>query len=67
MIFSGNPDSTLFSGFECTIDPQNLMNIVRAIFEKMKILNVFLMRTTLNLRIDRKRKKKKMEVIARGH
>ena len=47
-IFSGKADSATFLGFECTINPQNLMKIVGAIFEKMKILNFFLMWTTLN-------------------
>ena len=28
-------------GFECTINPQNLIKIVRAIFEKIEILNFF--------------------------
>ena len=37
-------------GFECTINPQNLIKIVGAIFEKMKIFNFFVMRTTLNFR-----------------
>ena len=28
-------------GFECTINPQNLIKIVGAIFEKIKILKIF--------------------------
>ena len=35
-------------GFECTINPQNLIKIVRTIFEKFDIFNFFLMWTTLN-------------------
>ena len=41
-------------GFECNVNPQNLMKIIRAIFEKMKIKNFFLMWTTLNFGVDRK-------------
>ena len=33
-IFPGKADSTLLLGFECTINPQNLIKIVGAIFEK---------------------------------
>ena len=42
-IFPGKTDSAILLGFECTINPQNLMKIVRAIFDKMKILNIFIM------------------------
>ena len=49
-IFSGKPDITMLLGFECTINPQNLIKIVEAIFEKLEILIVFLMWTTLNFR-----------------
>ena len=45
-IFPGKADSAIFLGFECTINLQNLMKIVGAIFEKMTIF--FLMLTTLN-------------------
>ena len=41
-IFPGKADSAIFLGFECAINPKNLMKIVGAIFEKMKILNFFL-------------------------
>ena len=37
-------------GFECTINPQNLIKIVWTIFEKIKNFNFFLMWTTLNFR-----------------
>ena len=42
-IFSGKADSVMLLGFECTINPQNLIKIVVAIFEKIKIFNFFLM------------------------
>ena len=42
-IFPGKADSAIFLGFECTINPQNFMKFVGAIFEEMKILNFFLM------------------------
>ena len=41
--FYGKTDSVILLGSECTINPQNLMKIVGAIFEKMKIKNFFLM------------------------
>ena len=41
-IFSGKADNAIFFGFECTINPHNLIKIVGTIFEKMKILNSFL-------------------------
>ena len=47
-IFSGKADSVILLGFERTINPQVLMKIVWAIFEKMKIFNFFHMWTTLN-------------------
>ena len=49
MIFSEKADSFILLGFECTINPQNLIKIVRAIFEKIEILNFF-MWTTFNLK-----------------
>ena len=41
---SGKAVSVILLGFECrpTINPQNLIKIVRAIFEKFEILNYFL-------------------------
>ena len=35
--FPGKADSVILLRFECTINPQNLMQIVLAIFENMKI------------------------------
>ena len=37
-IFSGKFASMTFSGFECTINPQNVIKIVGAIFEKINFL-----------------------------
>ena len=45
-------------GFECTINSQNLIKTVGAIFEKMKILIFFLYELPLILRVDGKRKKR---------
>ena len=56
-IFPGKVDSVISLGFECTINPQNLIKIVWAIFDKIKIFNFFLMWTTLNFRDRRKTKK----------
>ena len=41
--FLRKADSVMLLGFECTINLQNLIKIIGAIFEKIKILNVFLM------------------------
>ena len=40
-IFPGKADSAILLRFECAINPQNLMKIVGAIFQKMKILVFF--------------------------
>ena len=57
--FSGKADSLILLGFECTINPQNLMKIVRAIFEKFKILIFFfLCELPLILGVGGKLKKK---------
>ena len=37
-IFSVKPESATSLGFECTVNPQNLINFVEAIFEKIEIL-----------------------------
>ena len=39
--FSGKADSVILMGFECTINQQNLIKIVRGIFEKFEILFFF--------------------------
>ena len=56
--FSGKSDSAILLGYECTINPQNLMKIVGDIFEKMKIFIFFLCELPLILRVDRKRSKR---------
>ena len=58
-IFSGKADNVILLGFECSINPQNLIKIVGAIFEKIKFFIFFLVITTLNFRGRRKTKKKK--------
>ena len=64
--FPGKVDIAMFLGFECTINPQNLMKIVGDIFEKMEIFNFFfLCQLSLILRVDRKRKNEP-EIFARG-
>ena len=50
--WGGEADSDILLGFKCTTSPQNLIKIVGAIFEKMKILNFFLCELSLILRID---------------
>ena len=40
--FPGIADSVILLRLECTINPQNLMKVLGAIFEKIKILNFFL-------------------------
>ena len=56
-IFPGKADSVILLGFGCAINPQNMIIIVGAIFEKMKIFNFFLCELPLILGVDRKRKK----------
>ena len=63
--FSGKTESTTLLGFECTINPQNLIKIVGAIFEKIEIKKFFLMWTTLNFRV-RGKTKKRFEIFAEG-
>ena len=62
-IFLGKADSAIVLGFEYTINSQNLMKIVKAIFEKMKFF--FLCELPLIFRVDRKRKNK-LQIIAKG-
>ena len=61
--FPGKADSVILLGFECAINPQNLIKIVGAIFERIKIFYFFLMWTTLNFRSRGKTKKKKVRDI----
>ena len=62
--FPGNADSVILLGFECTITPQNLIKIVRAIFEKIRNLIFFLMWTTL-IGVGGKLKKKARDIYKR--
>ena len=62
-IFPGKFASVTLLGFEFTINPQNLIKIIGAIFEKIKFFNFFLMWTTLNFRVRVKTKKKKVRDI----
>ena len=52
--FPGKADSVILLGFEYTINPENLIKIVGAIFEEMKIF--FSCELPLILRVDRKQK-----------
>ena len=65
-IFRGKADNVILLGFECTINPQNLIKNVGAIFEKIKIFNYFLCGQPLILREDRKRKKRGVGDICKG-
>ena len=38
-IFSRKAESAILLGFECTINPQNLMNTVGTIFEKINFFS----------------------------
>ncbi len=40
-LFPGKAFSIILLSFECTINPQNLIKIIRAIFEKLKIFLFF--------------------------
>ena len=63
MSFSGKADSLILLGFECTINPQNLNKIVRAIFEKIEILIFFfLCELPLILGVTRKRKEQTEDI-----
>ena len=65
--FPGKADSVILLVFECTINPQNLIKIVGAIFEEMKILNFFLMWTTLNFGGRSKTKKWASDICGGDH
>ena len=59
-IFPGKADSIILLDFECTINPQNLNQIVRAIFEKVEIF--FLCELPLILGVARKCKKQAEDI-----
>ena len=52
-------------GLECSINPQGIMKIVKAIFLEKRNFNFFLSELPFILRADRKRKKKLLEIFAR--
>ena len=53
-IFSGKAESVTLLGFECTVNPQNLINFVEVIFfwENRIFYNFFLCELPLILRVD---------------
>ena len=55
-IFPGKANGIMLLGFECTVNSQNLIKIVRAILEKIEILN-FLCELPLILGVGVKLKK----------
>ena len=55
-IFSGKADNITLLGFKCTINQQNLIEIVGAIFEKIWFFNFFLCELLFILRVGRKQK-----------
>ena len=61
-IFSEKANSVILLGFECTINPQNLIKTVRAIFEKFEILNFFLCELPLILGVGGKQKKQARDI-----
>ena len=56
-IFSRKAESVTLLVFECTVNPQILMEIVQAIFKKTEILNFFLCELSLILGVRGKLKK----------
>ena len=63
--FSGKADSIILLGFEYTINPENVVKIVGAIFEKIKILNFFSCELPLILGVGGKLKKR-LEIFTCG-
>ena len=62
----GKADSVIFLSFECTINPQNLIKTVRAIFEKIEILHFsYVKYSTLNFRGRRKTKETPRDIYMR--
>ena len=60
-IYQGKADSVILLGFECTLNTQILNKIVRAIFEKIEILN-FLCELPLILGVARKQKEQAEDI-----
>ena len=65
-IFPGKADSVILLGFECTINPQNLIKIVEAIFEKIKMFNFFSCELPLILGVLGKLKKTARDMYKRN-
>ena len=65
MDFFGKTDSIIVLGVECTINPQNLIKIFVAIFEKFEILIFFLCELPLSLGVGGKLKKKARDIYMR--
>ena len=61
-IFSGKIDSVMLLGFEYTINPQNLIKIVEAIFEKIEMFNFFLCEPPLILTVSIKWKNRNGDI-----
>ena len=59
-IFPGKADGVILLGFECPINPQNLIKIVRAIFEKFEVFKFF---SYVNFKGRGKTKKKRLEIL----
>ena len=57
-IFQEKADSVILLGFECAINLQNLIKIVGAIFDKIKIFYFFSRELPLILGVGRKLKKR---------
>ena len=61
-IFPGKAEGVILLDFECTTNTRNLNKIVRAIFDKIEILNFFLCELPLILGVARKRKEQAKEL-----
>ena len=64
-IFPGKAVSVTLLGFECAINPQNLIKIVGAIFEKIKMYFFFSCELPLILEVGGE-VKKRLEIFTRG-
>ena len=64
-IFQGKANSVILLGFECNINPQNLIKIVWAIFEKINFFYFFSWELPLILGEGGKLKKR-LEIFTRG-
>ena len=64
-IFPGKADNAILLGFECTINSQNLIKIVGAIFEKIEIFIFFLRELPLRLEVEGKLKQMARDICER--